>query len=77
MPTYRFQDQDTGEIFEKWMYMRDREKYLEENPNVKQLPTALNSVSGTGMGTKQDGGFKEVMSKVQSAHPRANLSRFT
>ena len=26
---------------------------------------------------RQSDGFKEVMSKVQAAHPRSNLSRFT
>lgn len=42
MPTYRFRDTETGEIFEKWMYMADRLPYLEENPHIKQMPTELN-----------------------------------
>ena len=74
MPTYKFLDNDTGEVFEKWMYMSERESFLENNPNYQQLPTILNSVSGS---MKTDSGFKEVMSKVQKEHPRANLSRFT
>ena len=43
MPTYRFENTDTGEIFEKWMLMADKEPYLKENPNLKPLiPTQMN-----------------------------------
>jgi hypothetical protein len=43
MPTYRFENTDTGEIFEKWMLMADKEPYLNENPNLKPLiPTQMN-----------------------------------
>ena len=43
MPTYRFENTETGEIFEKWMYMSDKEPYLKENPNLKPLiPTQMN-----------------------------------
>ena len=43
MPTYRFENTDTGEIFEKWMYMSDKEGYLKDNPHLKSLiPTQMN-----------------------------------
>jgi hypothetical protein len=43
LPTYRFENTDTGEIFEKWMLMADKEPYLKENPNLKPLiPTQMN-----------------------------------
>ena len=43
MPTYRFQNTETGEIFEKWMLMAEKEPYLKENPNLKPLiPTQMN-----------------------------------
>lgn len=43
MPTYRFKNTETGEIFEKWMYMADQEPYLKENPHLKLLiPTQMN-----------------------------------
>jgi hypothetical protein len=42
-PTYRFENTDTGEIFEKWMLMAEKEPYLNENPNLKPLiPTQMN-----------------------------------
>jgi hypothetical protein len=42
-PTYRFENTETGEIFEKWMYMADKDPYLKENPHLKPLiPTQMN-----------------------------------
>ena len=43
MPTYRFENTETGEIFEKWMLMADKDPYLKENPHFKPLiPTQMN-----------------------------------
>ena len=43
MPTYRFENTETGEIFEKWMLMDEKDPYLKENPNLKPLiPTQMN-----------------------------------
>lgn len=43
MPTYRFENIETGEIFEKWMYMAEKDPYLKENPHLKPLiPTQMN-----------------------------------
>jgi hypothetical protein len=42
-PTYRFENTETGEIFEKWMYMAEKEPYLKENPHINPLiPTQMN-----------------------------------
>ena len=48
MPTYKFKDKVTGEVFEKWMYMAQREPFLETNPNLVQVPYAPNTVSEVG-----------------------------
>jgi hypothetical protein len=43
LPTYRFENTETGEIFEKWMLMAEKEPYLKENPHLKPLiPTQMN-----------------------------------
>jgi hypothetical protein len=42
-PTYRFENTETGEIFEKWMLMADKDPYLKENTHMKPLiPTQMN-----------------------------------
>jgi len=65
MPTYKFRNKETGEVFEKWMLMAEREPYLEANPNLIQMPTLLNSVSEVGdFQNKTDGGWNEVLHRV-------------
>lgn len=62
MPTYRFENIETGEIFEKWMYMAEKEPYLKENPHIKPLiPTQLN-FGETG----------EWKDKLNKSHPSWN-----
>ena len=76
MPTYDFINKETGEIIELVMSMNDLDKYKQENPDMERYfgNQKTSAVYGT---PKMDDGFKEVMSKVQQNHPRANLSRYT
>jgi len=76
MPTYPVINKTTGEKQEIYMSMKDYEKWCKDNPEWQKDWNA--GVGGVTYGTpKQSDGFKEVMQKVQKAHPRANLSRFT
>jgi hypothetical protein len=76
MPTYPVINKVTGEKQELSMTMKEYETWRGENPDWDKDWNA--GVGGVTYGTpKQSDGFKEVMSKVQKAHPRANLSRFT
>ena len=68
MPTYRFENTETGEIFEKWMYMAEKEPFLEENPHIKPLiPTQMNVGEVGDLLSKhvnRNPGWNEVLSKV-------------
>jgi len=76
MPTYDVINKVTGEKKQFTMTMKEYCEWKEANPDWDKDWQA--GVAGTTYGTpKQSDGFKEVMSKVQKAHPRANLSRFT
>ena len=76
MPIYNVVNKETGEIQEFQMSISSYEKWREENPDWDKDWSA--GVGGTIYGLpKQTDGFKEVMSKVQAAHPKANLSRYT
>jgi|TARA_B000000557_G_C20605130_1_gene371384 hypothetical protein len=76
MPTYPVINKSTGEKKELSMSMTDYDQWKKDNPEWDKDWAA--GVGGVTYGKpKADDGFKEVMSKVQSAHPRANLSRFT
>ena len=76
MPTYAFRDKETGEVFEKFLMMSSREKFLEDNPNYTQVPNATGGlISSVGDRTKNtDGGWNEVMSKAAEAHPHSPLA---
>jgi predicted nucleic acid-binding Zn ribbon protein len=74
MPTYRFRDKDTGLEFDKFMSISSRDDYLKTNPNYEQV------IQGTMLGDsirlgvrKNDSGFNEVLSRINSANPRSNL----
>ena len=76
MPTYNVKNLKTGEKKEFRMTMKEYCQWKEDNPDWDKDWEA--GVAGTTYGQpKQSDGFKEVMFKVQKAHPRANLSRFT
>ena len=76
MPSYSVINKVTGEKKEFTMTMTEYTKWREENPDWDKDWQA--GVAGTTYGKpKQSDGFKEVMSKVQKAHPRSNLSRYT
>ena len=76
MPTYNVKNLKTGEKKEFRMTMKEYCQWKEDNPDWDKDWEA--GVAGTTYGQpKQSDGFKEVMSKVQKAHPKANLSRFT
>ena len=76
MPTYPVINKTTGEKKTLSMTMKEYGEWKDANPDWDKDWQA--GVAGTTYGKpKQSDGFKEVMSKVQKAHPRANLSRFT
>ena len=76
MPTYPVKHKETGETKELSMSMTAYGEWRDENPDWDKDWHA--GVAGKTYGQpKMDDGFKEVMSKVQKAHPGANLSRFT
>lgn len=76
MPTYAVINTKNGDKQELYMSMKDYEQWRKDNPDWDKDWSA--GIGGTIYGEpKQSQGFKEVMQKVQAAHPNANLSRYT
>lgn len=71
MPTYHFKNKNTEEQFEDFMSISAKEKYLEENPHIEQLLTALNLVDPVGIGvTKPPSDFsKYVLGRIKETNP--------
>tara|TARA_B100000073_G_scaffold295063_1_gene259257 strand:- start:226 stop:456 length:231 start_codon:yes stop_codon:yes gene_type:complete len=76
MPTYPVYNKETGEKQTLSMSMKEYDQWKKDNPGWER--DWMEGVGGMTYGVpKQSDGFKEVMSKVQKAHPRSNLSRYT
>lgn len=74
MPTYKFRDKDTGQEFDKFMSISAREDFLKSNPNYEQVLQSAMLGDSVRLGVRTvDGGFKEVLSRINSANPRSNL----
>ena len=75
MPTYRFKDNHTGEIWEELMTISEMEELIKSDTIELLPPTQMNIVSSVGsIDSKTDSGFKEVLSKVSEAHPNSPLA---
>jgi hypothetical protein len=76
MPTYNFLNIDTGEEFESFMKISEREEYLKTNPQIQSVMTAPAIVSGvsTSKQNRVPDGFKEVLSKISEAHPASAVA---
>ena len=74
MPTYSFKNNDTGEEWEEFFSISGKEEFLKENDNITQLPSLVSIVSDVG-GIRNDGGWKDNMSRIAEAHPGSPLAR--
>lgn len=70
MPIYSFYNEETGEVYDKLMKYVEKQPYLEEHPEVREVITgAPGIVGGTGDGARVPDHFKEVMSRVADQNP--------
>ncbi len=71
MPTYTFFNELNGMEWDEMMSNSDREKYLEKNSNITQIPGGFAFVGDhiMGMGPKQDGGMTENLQRIAESHP--------
>ena len=77
MPTYEFLDTETGEEFEVFMKISERDEYLKNNPHIQPILSAPAIVSGvsTSKQNRVPDGFKEVLSKVAEKHPTSKVAQ--
>ena len=73
MPIYTFRNKKSGKEFDEMMSISEMEVYMDKNPNITQVITGINIVSGVGS-IKHDGGWKENLSRIAEAHPKSALA---
>ena len=74
MPTYTIENTITGEVYEDFMSISDKEALIKTNPHLRQIIGAPNIVGGTGDRTKPPTGFKQVLSRIAEANPTSGLA---
>jgi|TARA_E500000318_G_C3513437_1_gene193302 hypothetical protein len=72
MPIYTFYNKRTKKEYDDMMSISEMEVYLKKNKHITQVIKGLNIVSGTGI--KQDGGWKDNLSRIAEAHPNSALA---
>ena len=77
MPIYTFENTKTGKVYDDMMSIAEKEEFLEKNKHIKQKLTTINISSGVrGMGNmKNDGGWKDNLSRIADAHPTSELAQ--
>lgn len=77
MPTYSFRDKLTGDTFDKFMRIAEREGYLNQNLNLEQIITVAPSFTGDHISAskKYDSGFKEVLQRIHEKTPGSQLNK--
>lgn len=76
MPTYSFEDTQTGERIDKFMKWSEREKYLEENPHLKPVIGAPGIVSEVnGFMSKTSDGWTDLLKSIKKGSGRGNSIR--
>lgn len=69
MPTYDFKHEETGEIVTHYLSLKEREEFLENNPQYKQVLAAPVFGDSVRLGIRRhDDGFNDVLKKVKSHH---------
>ena len=77
MPTYKFRNTETNEIFEKVMKMSELDSYKQQNPThesyIDSAPPIADSVRIGAR--KKDSGFKEVLQRIHEKTPGSQLNQ--
>jgi len=75
MPTYRFKNHKTGEVWEELMMIAEMEEFKKQKHIELLPPTQMNIVSGTGdLDSKTDSGWKDNLKRIAEAHPNSPLA---
>tara|TARA_B100001057_G_scaffold469378_1_gene529627 strand:- start:6133 stop:6441 length:309 start_codon:yes stop_codon:yes gene_type:complete len=74
MPTYRFENTKTGEIYEELMSIAEMEQHKKKRHINLLPPTQMNIVSSVGqIDSKTDSGWKDHLNRIAEKHPESPL----
>lgn len=79
MPNYTFRNKITGEEWTDFYTISQREKYLNENPDVEQtilFATPLCDPTRIGITSKPDSGFRDVLKTIKKKYKGSTINTF-
>ena len=76
MPTYTFEDTNTGQREERVMRIAELDQFKADNPHLKQLIVGAPSIGDAHrLGLKKpDDGFRDVLKNVKHHHQKDNIN---
>jgi len=75
MPIYTFRNKRNKKEFTEMMSIAEMEQYMTKNKHIVQVPQLINIVGGVlGVNMKNDGGWKDNLSRIAEAHPGSELA---
>ena len=76
MPTYRFENTKTAEIYDELMSIAEMEQHKKKKHINLLPPTQMNIVSSVGqIDSKTDSGWKDHLNRIAEKHPESNLGK--
>ena len=76
MPTYRFENKETGEVWEELMMIAEMEQFIKQDHIELLPPTQMNIVSSVGqIDSKTDSGWKDHLNRIAEKHPESELGK--
>lgn len=78
MPTYEFENKDTGEVSEDIMSISAKEAFLIANPHIQQIFTRappIGDIHRLGMKKPHDG-FRDVLRNIKKLNPGSKVNTF-
>jgi hypothetical protein len=76
MPYYKFLNKKTNEEMDVFMSISERDKFLQENPNVEQLVNGAPAIGYSTLTKKPDSGFRDVLSEIKKKHRGSAINTF-
>ena len=78
MPTYDFRNNETGEIFERFISMSGKDEFLKANPHIEQVLLRAPQVNADPISNNQHRrGFKEVLNKIHNGTAGSVMNKTT
>lgn len=75
MPNYTFRNTNTGEVFEEFHTISEREQFLKQNPHIEQVLTPIAFHSGIGLGVRKvDDNFNDVLKAIGKRSPNHKMN---